>query len=167
MTESRSLRVGDAERDAAVSALGEHFAAGRITKEEFDDRSAQAWTARFGADLDLLFTDLPRPVAVRSSSEPTQGVGPPRGMPRPRAWMLLMVPFAFMAVGGLLFLIVSVAPWLLFVLFMMFLFGGPRRHHHWHQRRYDGPRPGWGPPRSGWGHTQAEWRHPRRTGRAV
>jgi dihydropyrimidinase len=29
------LRIGDAERDSAATALGEHYAAGRLTKEEF------------------------------------------------------------------------------------------------------------------------------------
>jgi hypothetical protein len=39
------MRIGDAEREAAVTALGEHFAAGRLTKEEYDERSGRAWTA--------------------------------------------------------------------------------------------------------------------------
>ena len=33
------LRIGDAEREATISALGEHYAAGRLTKEEYDERS--------------------------------------------------------------------------------------------------------------------------------
>ena len=33
------LRIGDAEREAAVTALGEHYAAGRLTKEEYDERA--------------------------------------------------------------------------------------------------------------------------------
>ena len=32
------LRIGDAEREAAVTALGEHYAAGRLTKDEYDER---------------------------------------------------------------------------------------------------------------------------------
>ncbi|TDE00508.1 DUF1707 SHOCT-like domain-containing protein [Jiangella asiatica] len=160
MTQARSLRVGDAERDTAVSALGEHFAAGRITKDEFDERSGRAWSARFGEELDQLFADLPQAVAVRSESRPAPPWGPPRGMPpRPRPWMLLMVPFVFMAFGGLLFLIISTAPWLLFVFFGLFVLGrgGRQRHQHWHG---GGPRPGWGPPPRGqWrGPSRAEWR---------
>lgn len=53
------LRIGDAERDAAVTALGEHYVAGRLTKEEYDDRSAVVWRARTGSDLAPLFADLP------------------------------------------------------------------------------------------------------------
>ena len=53
------LRIGDLERDAAVSALGEHYAAGRITKEEYDARADVAWRARTRTDLAPLFADLP------------------------------------------------------------------------------------------------------------
>ena len=55
------IRVSDAERDQAVAELGEHFQAGRLTQEEFDDRSGRALQARTGRDLTALFTDLPRP----------------------------------------------------------------------------------------------------------
>ena len=56
---SAELRIGDAEREAAVSALGEHYAAGRLTQAEFDQRSSQAYAARTNADLWPLFRDLP------------------------------------------------------------------------------------------------------------
>src|SRR3954470_5745945 len=56
---SRYVRIGDAEREAAASSLGEHFAAGRLTHDEFDERLEQAWAARVGADLEPLFADLP------------------------------------------------------------------------------------------------------------
>jgi len=59
------IRVSDAERDQAVTELGEHFQAGRLTQEEFDDRSGRALQARTGRDLTALFTDLPRPAAAQ------------------------------------------------------------------------------------------------------
>lgn len=55
----RELRIGDRERDAAVTALGEHYVAGRLTKDEYDERSAVAWGARTNSDLAPLFVDLP------------------------------------------------------------------------------------------------------------
>ena len=55
----RELRIGDRERDAAVTALGEHYVAGRLTKDEYDERSAVAWRARTNSDLAPLFVDLP------------------------------------------------------------------------------------------------------------
>jgi hypothetical protein len=65
---SPEMRIGDREREAAASALGEHFAAGRITKEEYDERSAVVWSARTNSDLMPVFADLPplRPSAPRA-----------------------------------------------------------------------------------------------------
>lgn len=54
------LRVGDAERDAAIAALSDHFAAGRLRADEFDERMSAALLARTAADLAKLFVDLPR-----------------------------------------------------------------------------------------------------------
>ena len=53
------LRIGDAEREGAVAALGEHYAAGRLTLEEYDERTSRAFAARVAADLWPLFRDLP------------------------------------------------------------------------------------------------------------
>ena len=39
------MRISDAEREAAATALGEHYAAGRLTKEEYDERAAVAYAA--------------------------------------------------------------------------------------------------------------------------
>jgi Domain of unknown function (DUF1707) len=57
---SGSMRVSDADRDRAIAELSEHYQAGRITTEEFEDRSGRALQARTTADLADLFTDLPR-----------------------------------------------------------------------------------------------------------
>jgi len=65
------MRIGDAEREAAVAALGEHYAAGRLTKEEFDERTDRAYAARTRSALWPLFVDLP------PSGSPVTG-------PRPR-----------------------------------------------------------------------------------
>ena len=53
------LRVSDADRDRAVSELSEHFQTGRLTQQEFEDRSGRALKARTGRELSELFTDLP------------------------------------------------------------------------------------------------------------
>lgn len=57
---SGSIRASDAERDRAVAELSEHYQAGRLTLAEFDERSDQALRAKVGADLAVLFKDLPR-----------------------------------------------------------------------------------------------------------
>ncbi|MBU3065066.1 DUF1707 domain-containing protein [Nocardia sp. NEAU-G5] len=58
---STGLRVGTAEREKAAAALGEHFAAGRLEVDEYDERVARAFSAKTTGDLVVLFTDLPRP----------------------------------------------------------------------------------------------------------
>src|SRR3984957_1738539 len=53
------LRVSDAERDLAVSELSRAFQVGRLTTEEFQQRSEQASAARPGNELTALLADLP------------------------------------------------------------------------------------------------------------
>jgi len=54
-----SFRVSDADRDRALSELSEAFQAGRITADEFGQRSGEALSARTGKELTALLTDLP------------------------------------------------------------------------------------------------------------
>ena len=55
------MKASDAERDAVVAALSEHFQAGRITTEELEERTGQALAARTLGQLDELTADLPAP----------------------------------------------------------------------------------------------------------
>ncbi|HIW90741.1 MAG TPA: DUF1707 domain-containing protein [Candidatus Corynebacterium avicola] len=53
------VRIGDAEREGALSLLAVHFADGRLTITEYDDRCKDAAAAATRGQLDVLFTDLP------------------------------------------------------------------------------------------------------------
>jgi hypothetical protein len=53
------VRVSDADRDRAVAELSEAFQAGRISDDEFGQRSGQALAARTGKELAALLADLP------------------------------------------------------------------------------------------------------------
>ncbi len=53
------IRVSDADRDRAIAELSEARLAGRITADEFDERSGQAVAARTGDELTALLGDLP------------------------------------------------------------------------------------------------------------
>jgi len=53
------LRVSDEERDLAVSELSRAFQVGRLTTEEFQERSEQAFAAKTGNQLTALLADLP------------------------------------------------------------------------------------------------------------
>ena len=68
------IRASDADRDQVLSELTGHFEAGRLTKEEFDDRSGRALTARTRGELAGLMTDLPG-TGLPGTGLP--GTGPP------------------------------------------------------------------------------------------
>jgi hypothetical protein len=72
-------RVSDTDRDHAVSELSEAFQAGRITADEFDQRSGRALSARTGKDLTDLFTDLQKdnvPAARTAAGRPARSSRP-------------------------------------------------------------------------------------------
>jgi DNA-binding PadR family transcriptional regulator len=52
-------RVGDADRDAAAAALGEHFAQGRLTLDELNARLDATLTATTRGELSQAARDLP------------------------------------------------------------------------------------------------------------
>ena len=97
-TFSRRLRASDADRSAVASALGEHYAHGRLDDEEFDARSTRALSAVYVDELDGLFHDLPparptQPAAPVVARRPA----PPRSRStsrRPPVAVLVMVAVA-------------------------------------------------------------------------
>ncbi|NKY88245.1 DUF1707 domain-containing protein [Nocardia veterana] len=125
------VRVGTAERERAAAALGDHFAAGRLDLDEYDERVRRAYAAKTAADLLELFADLPRP------APPAPALPPPRRS-RPRAFVPALV------VAVLVFAVAVAAtthmvPFFVFpVLFFLFIrsqrgfgppgFGGHRHH---------------------------------------
>lgn len=56
---SDQLRAGHEDRERACEDLGRHYAAGRLTMAELEDRQGAAWTARTLGDLRELAVDLP------------------------------------------------------------------------------------------------------------
>ncbi|MET8866453.1 DUF1707 domain-containing protein [Nonomuraea sp. NPDC004580] len=55
------LRIGDAEREQTMAALREHFAQGRLTHEELDERLDRTLAAKTARDLAQVTADLPGP----------------------------------------------------------------------------------------------------------
>ena len=96
-TADPEVRIGDAERDRVIDQLADHHAAGRLTLAEFEDRMAAASTARTGADLAVLTSDLPSPPAPPA----------PRSPARPAVRRLQLDPAVrtYLAVMALLWLI--------------------------------------------------------------
>lgn len=113
------VRIGDAERERAVSALGEHFAAGRLTADELDERLGLAWSAKTAADLSPLFADLPgAAVVAERDARPVSGRGRPSG--RRIGLVLPLLPIlAFLVV----LTIVTHVPFVLFFFGWWFFIG--------------------------------------------
>jgi hypothetical protein len=54
------IHVSDAERERAVDALRDHYADGRLSSDELEERTERAYDATTRADLATLMRDLPR-----------------------------------------------------------------------------------------------------------
>jgi hypothetical protein len=90
------LRVSDAERDAIVTELGQHFQDGRLDQGEFDQRVGAALVARTRGDLNAVVTDLPRPAA----GGPPTTAGFHSAWPRVLAIVPVLAIAAFIAGAG-------------------------------------------------------------------
>jgi len=70
------LRASDADRDAVVTALSQHYQAGRLTTEELEERTGRALTARTLGELGDLTADLPGP-RIAEPPRPAPPMAPP------------------------------------------------------------------------------------------
>jgi hypothetical protein len=146
---ARELRIGDAERTAAAQELGEHYAQGRLSAEEHQERLDRVMTARIASDLTPVFADLPgsayqgrptyatagqpgvgseqrRPFPAPPFGRPPFGrppyAGRPgfrRGLPFPVVALLVLLAAAF-AITHLPLLLIGLVVWFVLV----------RKHRH-------------------------------------
>ena len=72
------MKASDADRDAVLSELSEHFQAGRLTSAEFDERAGQALAARTWGELRDLLRYLP---TAWAGSTATPSAAPPERSP--------------------------------------------------------------------------------------
>jgi DUF1707 SHOCT-like domain len=68
------VRVGDADREAVAAQLREHFADGRLTLEELNERLDLTFAAKTRDDLDGVMRDLPH-VSRPFTDAPAWGPG--------------------------------------------------------------------------------------------
>ena len=99
MAPAEGLRIGHADREGTAASLREHFAEGRLTLEEFQQRLAAALGAKTDRDLAAITGDLPaalpgvRPGGGRtggSSNAGRQGQWRP-SWPRAVAGMIVII----------------------------------------------------------------------------
>ena len=112
MAGDENLRIGDAERDEAITLLREHMSAGRITAEEFDERMSSALTAKTKGELSALFNDLPGrgpstmygAPAYETSHSRTPLQPTTAGLPARRSSWTMYAIWAVAIVGSIIFL---------------------------------------------------------------
>src|SRR5436309_965972 len=80
-----AMRASDADRDAVVSDLSEHFQAGRLTATELDERTGRALTARTWGELTELAADLPALRPAAPPAAPAPAPAPAADRPQPPA----------------------------------------------------------------------------------
>jgi hypothetical protein len=118
------LRVSQAERDEVVAALAGHYADGRLTVDEYEERVEAALGARTGRDLEPLLADLP---ATDPPRAPTRNRRRERGSVRAP-----LIPARLVAVAAVIVLAIATGPWALWLLWPALLFTGGcgfGRHH--------------------------------------
>jgi Domain of unknown function (DUF1707) len=136
MTDDR-IRVSDADRERAAARLREHFAEGRLSSDELDERIAEALSAKTFGDLRRIMADLPDPVPVppQARQSPSWANGRAavfRGGPRilPLAVFALIAALVIPGAGWLFlaFLQLVVVLWLAACLAGIFAAARLRRH---------------------------------------
>ncbi|MEJ2853960.1 MULTISPECIES: DUF1707 domain-containing protein [unclassified Saccharothrix] len=89
MSEPHQVRIGNQQREAAISALNDHFAAGRLEIGEYEQRVGYATAAQTATELAALFQDLPQPhpdflpPPQTHYAPPTDYATPPPGFTQP------------------------------------------------------------------------------------
>ncbi len=140
------MRVSQAERDEVAAALARHYADGRLSLGEYEERVAAAYEARTGRDFEPLLADLPAPVPATTPTSPTSTSAPaPSGARRPafdRARLPLYLP-RLLAVTGVLVLAVGSGWWVLWLLWPALVLTSPHRvrRRHYYNRPFGGHRP--------------------------
>jgi hypothetical protein len=84
MATPSGLRVSDADRESVATSLREHYADGRLSLEEFQQRLDATFAARTDHDLHRITNDLPHPTAFAPTWPPARRTVDRRGDNRRR-----------------------------------------------------------------------------------
>lgn len=142
-----SIRASDADRDRVTAQLRDHFAAGRITPGELDERLSAALSAKTFSDLRRIMADLPGPVPAPFGAAPLPLRATPAWAVRRRLPFPPLLLVALLAVtlipgtGWLLAAFVNVILLFWLVTFVVGALGRSQRrwHHHSGWQRTRGP----------------------------
>jgi hypothetical protein len=134
-----SIRVSDADRDRVNAQLRDHFAAGRITSGELDERLSAALNAKTFGDLRRIMADLPGPVPALADAAPPPLRATPTWVVRrrhppfpPLILLALLAALLIPPIGWMLATFVNVILlfWLMTFVAGVVASGRSRRHHH-------------------------------------
>jgi len=117
-----AIRIGNAEREQAAASIAEHFSAGRLDAEEFEERTRAVYAARTERDLAPLFADLP--------SGPGPKPEPAAEKRRQRIPMRMLLGIVLLVLCVAWIAIVHVPPFFVIAFFWLF-WGGRRGHRYW------------------------------------
>ena len=142
-----NIRVSDADRDRVTAQLRDHFAVGRITRGELDERLSAALNAKTFGDLRRIMADLPGPVpALLGTAPPPLRATPAWAVRRrphfpPVILLALLTALLIPGTGWLLAAVVNVIVlfWLMTFVAAAVAFGRTRRWHHhagWQRPRH-------------------------------
>jgi hypothetical protein len=110
------IRASDADREQVTARLRDHYAEGRLTTEELDERTSAALHAKTFGDLHRVMADLPDPVLMPQGAPGLQPSGP--------QWLSRRRGPRFLPVLMVLLLVALLAPgpgWVLFAFFKVIL----------------------------------------------
>jgi Domain of unknown function (DUF1707) len=147
------IRTSDADRERVTGRLRDHFAEGRLTREELDERVTAALNARTFGELRRVLADLPEPAPVLA----TRAAGPGLAVRRRGPGILPLVALLLLAV-----IVLPGSGWVFFAFLQMFLvfalvvgLGAAfaahrfrrRMHRHWQWQQSHGSYRSWDWPR--------------------
>lgn len=152
------IRASDADRERVTARLRDHYAEGRLTHDELDERISAALIAKTFGDLRRVLADLPEPRLVApartpTATGPTGPIGPmgsrayPAFRRRPRLFPLVAIALlALLLVHGagpvaIFFEVVLSIVAVMFVFAMVAAITAAtffrRARRHWHSGQFD------------------------------
>ena len=79
MNTNDRMRISDSDRDRVAAQLRDHYAEGRLTSEELDERVTATLNARTAGDLRRVMADLPVTPAAQPNRPGHRRTRPRRG----------------------------------------------------------------------------------------
>ena len=114
------MRASHMDREAVVAVLRNAYIAGRLTLDEFDERTSAAYASKTWGELGALTADLPETPELGADlpGPPPVPDGPPavtgrvtpvaRRRPRPRLWPVILISVLGLASGSALLAVVAI-----------------------------------------------------------